>query len=103
MKYKLSKDFGKSLEKLNGKELRSALNMLDEVNRAMSIEEITDCKKLVGYSNVYRIRVGTRRAFFTFHVELVEDILFFRYLVSRGQAYNKSMESTLRKIDKNNQ
>lgn len=99
MKYKLSKDFGKSLEKLNGKELQSALNMLDEVERALSIEEITDCKKLVGYSNVYRIRVGSRRAFFTLHIEIVDDIVFFRYLVPRGQAYDKKMEKSLRKID----
>lgn len=100
MKYRLSKDFGKSLQRLSGKELKSALQMLDEVEGAYCINDITDCKKLVNYDNVYRIRVGSRRAFFTFHVEIVEDELFFRYLVPRGQAYDKLMEKTLRKVDK---
>lgn len=99
MKYRLSKDFAKSLEKLGGKELRSALAMLDEVEEANSIHEITDCKKLVNFANVYRIRVGARRAFFTFHVEIIDDIVFFRYLVSRGQAYDKIMEKNLRSVD----
>lgn len=100
MKYRLSKDFGKSLERLGGKDLRSVLAMLDEVEAAVSIKEISDCKKLVNYQNVYRIRVGGRRAFFTFHVEIIDDVVFFRYLVSRGQAYDKAMEKVLRKADK---
>lgn len=39
MKYKLSKAFGKSLERLGGKELRSVLAVLDEVERVSSIYE----------------------------------------------------------------
>ena len=65
-----------------------------------SIKEITDCKKLVGYRNVYRIRIGDYRAFFTFHVEIVNDTVFFRYLVSRGEAYDKKMDESLKRIDK---
>lgn len=99
MKYRLSKDFGKSLAKLGGKELLSALSMLDEVEQAVSLSDITDCKKLVNYENVYRIRIGNRRAFFTLHVEIVDDEVFFRYLVSRGQAYDKAMETALRNAD----
>lgn len=99
MRYRLSKDFSRSLAKLGGKELRSALAMLDEVEACASMADITDCKKLVSYENVYRIRVGSRRAFFTFHVEIVGDFVFFRYLVPRGQAYGKAMEQTLRNID----
>ena len=34
-------------------------------------------KKLVGYRNVYRIRIGDYRAFFTFHIEIVNDTVFF--------------------------
>lgn len=100
MKYKLSKDFSKSMERLGGKELRSVLTVLDEVERADDISAITDCRKLVNYDNVYRIRIGNRRAFFTLHVEIVGDLIFFRYLVSRGQAYDKSMERALRKADR---
>lgn len=73
--------------------------MLDEVEGCDTLSELTDCKKLTGYENVYRIRVGSRRAFFTFHVEIVDDEVFFRYLVSRGQAYDKAMERALRRAD----
>lgn len=99
MKYRLSKDFGRSLERLSGKELRSALGVLDEVERATSVADISDCKKLVNYKSVYRIRIGNRRAFFTFHIEIIDDVVFFRFLTSRGQAYDKAMEKALRKVD----
>jgi mRNA-degrading endonuclease RelE of RelBE toxin-antitoxin system len=100
MNFKLSKDFSKSLERLNGKELKSALNVLDEVSTAASIFDISDCKKLTNFQNVYRIRIGSRRAFFTFHIEIIDDVVFFRYLTSRGQAYDKAMERLLREKDK---
>ena len=57
-------------------------------------------KKLVGYRNVYRIRLGDYRAFFTFHVEIINDTVIFRYLVSRGEAYAKKMDESLKRIDK---
>ena len=99
MKYKLSKDFGKSLSRLNGKDLKLVMEAIDEVEKASTLSEISNCKKLKSYDCVYRIRIGTRRAFFTFHIEIVDDILIFHYLVSRGQAYDKNMEDKLRKLD----
>lgn len=99
MKYKLSKEFGKSLERLGGKDLRSVLAVIDEVGDAVVLADISDCKKLVNYKNVYRIRIGSRRAFFTFHIEILDDMVFFRYLVPRGQAYDKAMEKALRRAD----
>lgn len=99
MKFKISKDFGKSLERLNGKELRSVLSVFDEVEAADSLSDITNCKKLVNYHSVYRIRIGSRRAFFTFHIEWIDGVVFFRFLVARGQAYDKTMEKALRKAD----
>lgn len=99
MKYRLSKDFGKSLERLGGKELRSVLAVIDEVGEAAALADISDCRKLVNFKNVYRIRIGNRRAFFTFHIEIVDDEVFFRYLVPRGQAYDKAMEKALRRAD----
>lgn len=100
MRYQLSKAFGKSLERLSGKDLRSVLAVLDEVEKAKTLSEISDCKKLTNYTNVYRIRIGGNRAFFTFHIEVLNDLLFFRHLVPRGQAYDKAMETALRKADK---
>ena len=60
---------------------------------------ITDCKKLVGYRNVYRIRIGDYRAFFTFHIEIINDTIIFRYLVPRSEAYDKKAQKELKRID----
>ena len=94
-----SKSFVKAVKKLSGKQLQSVHDVISEVKAANGLEDITDCKKLVGYDNVYRIRIGGYRAFFTFHVEIVDGVLMFQYLVSRGQAYSKKMETELKRID----
>ena len=95
-----SKDFEKSVKKLSGKMLDSIRRVITEVKTAENIKDITDCKKLVSYRNVYRIRIGDYRAFFTFHIEIVNDTVIFRYLVSRGEAYAKKMDESLKRIDK---
>ena len=100
MNVEYSRDFGKAVQKLSGKMLDSVRGVISEVKNAESIKDITDCKKLVGYRNVYRIRIGDYRAFFTFHVEIINDTVIFRYLVSRGEAYAKKMDESLKRIDK---
>ena len=100
MNVEYSKDFEKSVKKLSGKMLGSIRKVITEVKNAENIKEITDCKKLVGYRNVYRIRIGDYRAFFTFHIEIVNDTVIFRYIVSRGEAYAKKMDESLKRIDK---
>lgn len=94
-----SKDFEKSLRKLSGKMLDSVRKMIIEVKQAENLKEVTDCKKLIGYRNVYRIRVGDYRAFFTFHIEIVNDTVIFRYLLSRGEAYGKKAKTELKRVD----
>ncbi len=79
MKVKYSKSFEKAIEKLSGKQLVSVLDVIKEVKAAQGIEDITDCTRLVGYHTVYRIRIGSYRVFFTFHVEIVNDEVYFRY------------------------
>ena len=100
MNIEYSKDFEKSVKKLSGKMLDSVRGVISEVKNAESIKDITDCKKLVGYRNVYHIRIGDYRAFFTFQVEIINDTVIFRYLVSRGEAYAKKMDESLKRIDK---
>lgn len=100
MKIDYSKDFEKSLKKLSGKMLDSVRRVIREVKEAENIKDITDCKKLIGYRSVYRIRIGDYRALFTFHIEIVDDTIKFKYLVSRGEAYGKKMEQALKHIDK---
>ena len=100
MNVEYSKDFEKSVKKLAGKMLGSIRKVITEVKNAENIKDITDCKKLVGYRNVYRIRIGDYRAFFTFHIEIINDTVIFRYLVSRGEANVKKNDESLKRIDK---
>lgn len=100
MKVDYSKEFEKSLKKLSGKMLDSIRRVITEVKQAENIKDITDCTKLVGYSNIYRIRIGDYRAFFTFHIELVDDTVRFKYLTFRGEAYGKKVMTELKRIDK---
>ncbi|MGO5199127.1 type II toxin-antitoxin system RelE family toxin [Prevotellaceae bacterium LCP21S3_C11] len=80
--------------------LDSIRRVITEVKQAENIKDITDCTKLVGYSNIYRIRIGDYRAYFTFHIELVDDTVRFKYLTSRCEAYGKKVMTELKRIDK---
>ena len=99
MKVKFSKSFSKAVERLSGKQLHSVLDVIREVKAAQGIEDITDFSRLVGYHSVYRVRIGSYRAFVTFHIEIIDDVVFFRYLLSRGQAYTKKVEKELKRLD----
>ena len=99
MKVAYSKPFIKVSKKLSGKMLESLKNTITEVKNAQNIEKITDCIRLSDYKNVYRIRIGSYRAFFVFHIEIVDDIVFFQYLIPRGQAYSKGVLKNLRDKD----
>ena len=99
MKVEFSKEFEKAVRKLSGKMLESVRETIQEVINAGSIEELTDCKKLVDFDFIYRLRIGGYRAFFSFHVQIVDDCVMFLYLVPRGQAYDKKMEKNLQRKD----
>lgn len=100
MKVDYSKEFEKALKKLSGKMLDSVRRVITEVKLARDIKDITDCTKLIGYRSIYRIRIGDYRAFFTFHIEIVNDTVKFKYLISRGEAYGKKIKTELKRIDK---
>ena len=94
-----SKSFTKAVDRLSGKQLKSVLDVIAEVKAKDCIEDVTDCKRLVGYKNIYRIRIGSLRAFLTLHIEVMGDVVHFQFLVSRGQAYTKKTETELKRID----
>ena len=96
MKVQYSKSFVKTVSRLSGKQLTSVREVIVEVKNAKRIEDITDCKRLIGYNSVYRIRIGGMRAFF---ILVIEDTVCFQYLVSRGQAYSKKIETELKRLD----
>lgn len=100
MKVSYSKSFVKTLKQQSGKTLESIKATIQEVKNAQTIDDITDCKKLTGYTYAYRIRIGSWRAIFIYHIEIIDDVVFFQYLVPRGQAYSKKIQSSIRKNDK---
>lgn len=100
MRVEYSKSFAKTVGKQSGKILESIRATIKEVQNAETIDDITDCKKLVGYEYAYRIRVGTWRVFFTYHIEVIDGLVVFQYLVPREQAYSKQIRRSLKQVDK---
>ncbi len=97
MNIKISKEFEKSARKLSGKYKESMKDVILEIRAAQSISDIGNCKKLVGYSSVYRIRMGNYRVFFL--LEIIEQTVFLKYLTSRGDAYSKEYQEKLKFSD----
>ena len=79
--------------------LVSLQRTIKEVKEANDIKDLTDCKKLIGYRKIYRIRIGDYRALFTLEIEIEGDAVFFQYLVPRGEAYGKKVKTELKRID----
>ncbi|MDR1973043.1 MAG: hypothetical protein LBQ31_00010 [Bacteroidales bacterium] len=98
MKIKISKEFEKSAKKLSGKYKESLKNMVLEIRVAKSINEISDCKKLIGYNSIYRVRMGDYRIFF--FLEIIDQTVYLKYLVRRGEAYNREYKKKLNRADK---
>lgn len=99
MRVDFSKDFTRALDKLSGKIHHSIVEAINEVVDAQSVDEISNCRKIETLNNVYRTRIGSKRAFFVLHIKLDGDLAKFEYLVSRGEAYDKKNMERLRKKD----
>lgn len=99
MKVDFSKDFTKALDKLSGKIHHSIVEAINNVIDAQTIEEINNCRKIETLNSVYRIKIGSKRAFFVLHIQIDGDLVKFEYLVSRGEAYDKKNMERLRKRD----
>jgi mRNA-degrading endonuclease RelE of RelBE toxin-antitoxin system len=97
MKINISKEFEKSAKKLSGKYKESLKNVILEIRAAQSVDDIGNCKKLIGYNSVYRIQLGNYRMFFL--LEIVEKSVLLKYLVSRGEAYSKQNKERLKLYD----
>jgi len=97
MKVEYSKAFVKAVMKLSGKMLDSVKRTILEVKKAENIGQLSYCEKLVGYKNIYRLRIGDLRAFFFLRVEVEGKTVIFEYLVPRGKAYNKKIHDQLKK------
>lgn len=99
MKVDFSKEFTKALDKLSGKIHHSIVEAINNVIDANSLEEISNCRKIESLNSVYRIKIGSKRAFFVLHIQIDGDLVKFEYLVSRGESYEKKNMERLRKRD----
>lgn len=70
--------------------LVSVTQTIRETKEAENTGQLKNCEKLVGYKNIYRLRIGDLRAFFFLRIEIEGDTVVFEYLIPRGQAYDKS-------------
>lgn len=61
MKVLIDKTFDKDTRKTPKKLLNAIADCVEEVREANKIGDIKNCKKLKGYKNAYRIRIGVYR------------------------------------------
>lgn len=99
MRVDFSKDFAKALEKLSGKIYESVREAINNVIDASTLDEIQNCRKIETLNSVYRIRIGSKRAFFVLHIEIEGDLVIIEYLLNRGEAYDKKNMEKLRNRD----
>jgi len=84
MKYRISKSFVKKVRKNSNKKLaESILAVVENVSKAKDISEIYNLKKLKGYANYYRIRVGKYRI----GIVIKDDVVDFVYYDHRKDIY----------------
>ena len=70
MKVEFDKSFEKSLQKIKNKSLFLRIEkIILECDKTKSLSEVTNIKKLTGYKNYYRIRIGEYRL----GIELIDD------------------------------
>jgi mRNA-degrading endonuclease RelE of RelBE toxin-antitoxin system len=78
-----SKQFVKSAYKLKGKYKTSLQKIITEVRQAKDVAEVTNCIKMAGLQNSYRIKMGGYRLIFI--VKVIDQVAFFELLLSRGE------------------
>ncbi len=98
MRVEYSKQFVKAAYKLTGKYKQSLKRTIDQVILAQDIKELTNCIKMVGFENSYRLKMGDYRLILI--VKIIENMAIFELLLSRGEIYRKEHEMNLRKKDK---
>ena len=88
-----SKRFIKQAEQLDERTKKALAAAIKKTKQAESLEDIPNCIKLSGYKKAYRIRISNHRAIF---VQEIDDTLFFEFVVSRGEVYNKKYKDLLK-------
>ncbi len=93
MRVEYSKRFIKQAEQLDKRTKKALGSAIKKTKQAESLENILNCIKLSGHKKVYRIRISNHRAIF---VQEIDDTLFFEFIVSRGEVYDKKYKDLLK-------
>ena len=79
------KSFSKSLDKIgNTIALKNTAKAIEKCETAKNLSEIPNLKKLKGYKNYYRIKIGDYRI----GIEIENDIIDFVLISHRKNIYN---------------
>jgi mRNA interferase RelE/StbE len=68
----IRKSFEKDAAKLSARIQQQAATVIGQIIKAKKLSDIPSCKKLKGFKNAYRIRLGNYRIGFFFEKEIVE-------------------------------
>lgn len=86
MRVEFKKSFLKELQKLRNKGLKNSIaECIEQVESAKSINQIRNVKKLAGFDDFYRIRIGDYRI----GVKIEEDTVYFVVFEHRKDIYKK--------------
>ncbi len=86
MNFEFEKAFVKDFRKLKNKELASSiLEVIKQVSKAASPNEIINLKKLSGYKSAFRIRIGDYRI----GVIIEKNTITFVAFAHRREIYNR--------------
>jgi mRNA interferase RelE/StbE len=79
--------FDKSLIKLKNEQVaRRIIKLIDKLEQASSLRDVSSVKKLKGYENYYRIRIGDYRVI----VEMIEPVhIRFILIGNRKEVYDE--------------
>ena len=84
MRTVFKKQFAKQIESLNNKKLKATLmDTIVEIENCQSISEISNLKKLKGFKDFYRIRVGDYRI----GIKVEKDTVTFAAFQHRKDIY----------------
>ncbi len=85
MEVQFLRRFSRDLDKIKKpKEKEKILSLISEVEKAGSIEDLNEVKKLIGFENAYRIRKGDYRI----GVFLEGDVIEFARVAHRKDFYD---------------
>jgi mRNA interferase RelE/StbE len=86
MKTSFKSSFLKALKKLKEQRLKDQIaGCIEQVEAAENLSDLTNVKKMQGFDNIYRIRIGDYRI----GIEVRDDVVYFVAFAHRKDIYDK--------------